>query len=127
MLSDSLLTLTGPTGDGDTSGELEVGEIWTYTGSYIVQQSDLNDNGGGDGDIDNTATVSSDDLADESDSEEVPIANMPEKPKPPTVGAVGGEVFPVSKVTLLAPWIALALAIAAIGVLLVKRKAFGSK
>ena len=50
-------------------GVLEVGETWTYTGSYTVQQSDINDNGGGDGDIDNTATVSSDELADESDSE----------------------------------------------------------
>ena len=43
-------------------GVLEVGETWTYTGSYTVQQSDINDNGGGDGDIDNTATVSSDEL-----------------------------------------------------------------
>ena len=32
-----------------------------------MTQSDINDNGGGDGDIDNTATVSSDELADESD------------------------------------------------------------
>ena len=43
-------------------GVLEVGETWTYTGTYTVQQSDINDNGGGDGDIDNTATVSSDEL-----------------------------------------------------------------
>ncbi|MCV2891048.1 DUF11 domain-containing protein, partial [Ruegeria sp. XHP0148] len=38
-------------------GVLEVGETWTYTGTYTAQQSDLDDNGGGDGDIDNTATV----------------------------------------------------------------------
>jgi hypothetical protein len=47
---------------------LQVGETWTYTGAYTVQQSDLNDNGGGDGDIDNTATVSSDQLPDQSSS-----------------------------------------------------------
>ncbi len=42
-----------------------------------MQQSDLNDNGGGDGDIDNTATVSSTELPDESDSEEQPIDQNP--------------------------------------------------
>ena len=47
--------------------------------------------------------------------------------EPQPVGAVGGEVFPVNKVALLIPWIALALVIVAAGILLVRRRAFGSK
>ncbi|MEZ5335496.1 MAG: hypothetical protein R2741_09770 [Methanolobus sp.] len=78
-VSDPLLegtygTLTGPSESISSDGILEVGEMWTYTGSYTVQQSDINDNGGGDGDIDNTATVSSDDLPDETDSAEQPLS-----------------------------------------------------
>ncbi|MEZ4636199.1 MAG: hypothetical protein R2856_14760 [Caldilineaceae bacterium] len=46
---------------------LEVGETWAYTGSYTVTQADIDNNGGGDGDIDNTATVSSDQLPDATD------------------------------------------------------------
>ena len=41
---------------------LEVGETWTYTGSYTVTQADIDSNGGGDGFINNTATVSSNEL-----------------------------------------------------------------
>ena len=59
-------------------GVLEVGETWTYTGTYTVQQSDINDNGGGDGDIDNTATVSSDELDDEASSAEQPMTRDPQ-------------------------------------------------
>jgi len=76
-VSDPLLNpLSGPTGD-DGNGDLDVGEAWTYTGSYTATQADIDDNGGGDGDIDNTATVSSNELPDESDSEQVPIARAP--------------------------------------------------
>ncbi|MDD5265298.1 MAG: lamin tail domain-containing protein, partial [Candidatus Bipolaricaulis sp.] len=76
LVSDPLLgALSGPTGDLGTTGVLDVGETWTYTGSYTVQQNDLDTNGGGDGDIDNMATVSSNELPDESDSEAVLIAN----------------------------------------------------
>jgi len=81
-LIDALLegangTLGAKTESLNSDDILEVSEIWTYNGSYTVQQSDINDNGGGDGDIDNTATVSSDELADESDSEAVPISIGP--------------------------------------------------
>lgn len=54
-------------------GILQVGETWTYTGSYTAQQADIDNNSGGDGDIDNTATVSSDELDDETSSAQVPI------------------------------------------------------
>ena len=82
-LIDALLegangTLGAKTESLNSDDILEVSEIWTYNGSYTVQQSDINDNGGGDGDIDNTATVSSDELADESDSEAVPISIGPD-------------------------------------------------
>ncbi len=41
-VSDPLLgSLSGPTGDSGTSGVLEVGEVWTYTGSYAVRPQDV--------------------------------------------------------------------------------------
>ncbi|MCD6136616.1 DUF11 domain-containing protein, partial [Candidatus Bipolaricaulota bacterium] len=76
-VSDPLLNpLSGPTGD-DGNSILDVGETWIYTGSYTVQQSDIDSNGGGDGDIDNTATVSSNELPDESDSAAVQLLQTP--------------------------------------------------
>ncbi|UCB55771.1 MAG: hypothetical protein JSW45_04370, partial [Thiotrichales bacterium] len=49
--------------DTDSDGKLDLGETWIYNDTYTVQQSDMDNNGGGDGDIDNTATVSSNQLA----------------------------------------------------------------
>lgn len=43
---------TGPSGDGGTAGRLDVGETWTWTATYAVPQSGI-DNAG---DIVNTAT-----------------------------------------------------------------------
>ena len=63
--------------DTDHDGKLDSAETWRYNDTYTVQQSDINDNGGGDGDIDNTATVSSDDLGDLSDSAAVPVTQSP--------------------------------------------------
>ncbi|MEZ5335497.1 MAG: hypothetical protein R2741_09775 [Methanolobus sp.] len=74
LLEGAYGSLSAPTESLSSDGILEVGETWTYTGSYTVQQSDINDNGGGDGDIDNTVTVSSDDLPDETDSAEQPLS-----------------------------------------------------
>ncbi len=34
-------TLTGPTGDTDSDGELDITETWTYTISYTVTQADI--------------------------------------------------------------------------------------
>ncbi|AKB26692.1 hypothetical protein MSMTP_3223 [Methanosarcina sp. MTP4] len=72
-VKDSLITLTGPTGDDKDPGVLNVGEIWTYKGCYTVTQEDINTNGDGDGFIENTATVESDQLQPETDSEQVSI------------------------------------------------------
>ncbi|HKV00110.1 MAG TPA: hypothetical protein VJR58_32735, partial [Vineibacter sp.] len=44
-------------GDTDQDNLLDVGETWHYTASHTVTQDDLDTNGGGDGDIDNTATA----------------------------------------------------------------------
>ena len=49
-------------GDLDQDDRLDVGETWTYSGSYAVTQADLDGEGnaGADHDIDNTATASAD-------------------------------------------------------------------
>ena len=64
-------------GDTDTDGKLDVGEIWTYSASYTVQQSDIDTNGGGDGDIDNTATADSDQTGPDSADVSVPMTQGP--------------------------------------------------
>ncbi|MEX0346211.1 MAG: hypothetical protein AB3N20_14910 [Rhizobiaceae bacterium] len=38
------IPLTGPSGDGGTIGTIDVGEVWTYTGSHVVTQAQI-DNG----------------------------------------------------------------------------------
>jgi hypothetical protein len=55
-----------------------------------VQQADLDDNGGGDGDIDNTATVSSEELDDEESSTETPVDQNPAIDLEKTVLSVTG-------------------------------------
>jgi len=96
-LSDPLLTgahgtLSGATESGTTNGELDVGETWTYTGTYTAQQSDINNNGGGDGDIDNTATAhTTQQPTDLSSSTETPIDRNPDYSIAKTVTDVGGD------------------------------------
>ncbi|MDJ0518938.1 MAG: carboxypeptidase regulatory-like domain-containing protein, partial [Trichodesmium sp. MO_231.B1] len=74
VVTDPLLAnLSDPVESINNDGILQRGETWTYTGSYTVQQSDIDSNGGGDGDIDNIATVDTDQTPPSSDSEEVLI------------------------------------------------------
>ncbi len=41
-VTDPLIaTITGPTGDADGDGELDVAETWTYTGTYVITQVDI--------------------------------------------------------------------------------------
>ncbi|MEX0278782.1 MAG: hypothetical protein AB3N19_14780 [Ruegeria sp.] len=40
----TVIPLTGPSGDGGTIGTIDVGEVWTYTGSHVVTQAQI-DNG----------------------------------------------------------------------------------
>ncbi len=49
---DLALVLAGPFGDANTIGALDPGEIWTYTASYPITATDLNN-----GQVDNNATV----------------------------------------------------------------------
>jgi uncharacterized repeat protein (TIGR01451 family) len=57
-VSDPLLPgLSCTPGSGGTPSDLGVGASATCTGSYTVTQLDIDDNGGGDGTLDNTATL----------------------------------------------------------------------
>jgi uncharacterized repeat protein (TIGR01451 family) len=78
-VSDPLLggVLTGAVESITADGVLQVGETWTYTKSYTATQADIDNNGGADGDIDNTATVSHSILDDLSSSAFVPIDQEP--------------------------------------------------
>ena len=57
LLQGPNATLSGPSGDSNANAVLDVGEVWTYSGTYTVQQSDIDNFGQGDGSIDNTATA----------------------------------------------------------------------
>ena len=64
-VNDSIIPATNITllsGDVDANSILDTNEIWEWQGVYNVTQSDIDTNGGGDGDIDNTVTVSTDEL-----------------------------------------------------------------
>jgi large repetitive protein len=62
---------------GDNDADLEVGETWSYTAQHTVTQAEIDNNGGGDGDIDNTAYADSAQTDPDSDSEEVPVVQDP--------------------------------------------------
>jgi len=64
-------------GDTNSDSILDANEIWEWQGIYNVTQSDIDTNGGGDGDIDNTVTVSTDELPPLTESVEVPVTQEP--------------------------------------------------
>ncbi|MGB9928817.1 MAG: DUF7507 domain-containing protein, partial [Methanosarcina sp.] len=64
-VKDSLIELAGPSGDEINPEILNPGEIWKYTGDYAVTQQDMNTNGNGDGFIENTATLTCNELSDQ--------------------------------------------------------------
>ncbi|KKG14163.1 hypothetical protein EO94_15715 [Methanosarcina sp. 2.H.T.1A.3] len=70
-VNDQMITLEGPLESKAADRVLEVGENWTCTGNYTVTQEDINSNGGGDGYIDNTATVSCNELSNKNSSVKV--------------------------------------------------------
>ncbi|MGB9928995.1 MAG: beta strand repeat-containing protein, partial [Methanosarcina sp.] len=76
-VTDNLINLTGPTQSLIPNNILEIGETWLYNGTYTVNQTDISTNGGGDGFIENRATVRSDQLAPKSDGTRVPIILNP--------------------------------------------------
>src|SRR5207247_911147 len=64
-------------GDTDSDGKLDVGETWHYTAAHTLTQGELDSNGGGDGDIDNTATADSNETTPVDDSATVPLVQNP--------------------------------------------------
>jgi uncharacterized repeat protein (TIGR01451 family) len=64
-------------GDLDQDAKLDVGETWQYSASHTVTQSDLDTNGGGDGTIDNTASVTTTQGATSNDSVSVTVVAPP--------------------------------------------------
>lgn len=76
-VADPLVTLVFDGNDAGSDGVITPGETWTYTGSYVLSQADLDSNGGGDGNLDNTVTVSSNELADQTASHSIPLVPVP--------------------------------------------------
>ena len=52
---------------GDNDGLLEVGETWGYTAAHTVTQAEIDSNGGGDGELENTATADSNETGPDTD------------------------------------------------------------
>ena len=87
--NDETLTDNAPLGDSSDAvagngiyTSLAPGDLVTYTSTYTVVQADINDNGGGDGDLDNTVTFAATaaagtiDPADLTASEEVDLEDQ---------------------------------------------------
>ena len=62
---------------GDNDALLEVGETWSYTAAHTLTQAEIDSNGGGDGDIDNTATADSNETPIDTDDATIPVARTP--------------------------------------------------
>ena len=63
-VNDPMVTLTGPSGDHSKPGVLNPGETWVYIGNYTITQEDIDSNGNDDGFIENTATVSCNEISE---------------------------------------------------------------
>lgn len=63
-------------GDAAPTDKLDPGETWNYTGTYFISAEDIAGNGGGDGDIDNTVTVISDQLEPQQASTAVVLEGL---------------------------------------------------
>ena len=73
------VTVVDPLTGQNVSGlTLAPGESKEYETTYILKQADLDDNGGGDGDIDNTATADSNETDSVDASAAAPIVYAPE-------------------------------------------------
>ena len=64
-------------GDTDSDNVLDLTETWTYRASYVVTQADLDDKGGGNGYLDNTAIADSQQTEEVSDTAQVSLVYTP--------------------------------------------------
>src|SRR4051812_36150936 len=64
-------------GDTDADGKLDVGETWHYTATHTVTQAELDNQGGGDGDVDNIATADSNETGEDTDPADAPLVYNP--------------------------------------------------
>jgi len=81
--------ITGPVGDANNDGKLDLTETWTYTGTYVVQLADIC------GDIVNTAKASADEPCDE-----ILRGPSPAGGKSPETNQEGRIVSPEDSVTV---------------------------
>jgi uncharacterized repeat protein (TIGR01451 family) len=78
------ITLVADAASAD--GELDVGETWSFTAAHTVTQAEIDSNGGGDGQLENTATADSNQTGPDTDDATVPV----EQPPAPGQGATPG-------------------------------------
>ena len=64
-------------GDANHDNKLDLTETWHFTATHTVTQAELNNNGGGDGVLENTATVTSDQGVSDDDNASVPVDQNP--------------------------------------------------
>ena len=80
VLDDSIIpaaSLVLASGDSNNDAVLDADEIWVYTGSYAITQADIDTFGGGDGNINNTVTVFTNELDPITDNADVPVTLGP--------------------------------------------------
>ncbi len=73
IVSDPMIELSYVRGDSANPGVLDPREVWVHKGVYTITAEDLTSDGGGDSDIDNTATVATNELPPRQVSATVPI------------------------------------------------------
>ena len=73
----NVLTTSSLNGFSDTLASLAPGESHTYLSTYVLQQSDLDTNGGGDGTLDNVAVSTADEAGPTTDTETVQLFVSP--------------------------------------------------
>jgi len=81
VLTDSIIpaaNLVLSSGDINGDAVLDGDEIWVYTGTYAITQADIDTFGGGNGNINNTVTVSTNELDPIEDSTDTVITQAPE-------------------------------------------------